>query len=78
MLLHTVNQEIFTNDLFGKFDEPIKNVKFNPAKILSRLIKTIIHSRINTIQKFNPAKILSRLMKIINFLKAKDGTKRKS
>ena len=31
--LHTVNQEIFTNDLFGEFGRPVKNAKFNPAKI---------------------------------------------
>ena len=29
---HTVNQEMFTNDLFGEFRVPIKNAKFNSAK----------------------------------------------
>ena len=33
----TVNQEIFTNDLFGKMGEPIGNAKFNPTKIRSKL-----------------------------------------
>ena len=32
-VMDTVNQEIFLNDLFGEFGEPIKNAKFNPAKI---------------------------------------------
>ena len=30
MRRNTVNQEIFTNDLFG---EPSENLKFNPAKL---------------------------------------------
>ena len=60
----TVNQEILRNDLFGEFGKPIKNAKFNRAKILSRLMKTIIHSRMKTEKKEN----LDRLI-VFTFVK---------
>ena len=32
VLTATVNQQMFTNDLFDKFRVPIGKTKFNPAK----------------------------------------------
>ena len=41
---HTVYPKIFTNDLVGKFSEPIRNAKFTPVKIFAYHKQTIMVS----------------------------------